>query len=113
MYVGRTFRSGRQQDVTGRQPVKTRAAPRSESQETWFRGFVLSSARETPKGARVSHSRTSLFVFLSSLACASLGSAGSTVHGTIVDPSGRPVPRAHVRVLDPSGRERASAFADE
>ena len=61
----------------------------------------------------MSHSRTSLFVFLSSLACASLGSAGSTVHGTIVDPSGRPVPRAHVRVLDPSGRERASAFADE
>jgi vitamin B12 transporter len=76
-------------------------------------GVVLYSARETPKGARVSHSRTSLFVLLFLLAALPLAQAADTVTGTVVDPSGRPISRAHVRVLDASGHEISATLADE
>jgi vitamin B12 transporter len=39
--------------------------------------------------------------------------AGRLVAGTVVDQSGRIVPRAYVRVLDASGRADRGAFADE
>jgi outer membrane cobalamin receptor len=39
--------------------------------------------------------------------------AGRLVAGTVVDQSGRVVPRAYVRVLDASGRADRGAFADE
>ena len=61
----------------------------------------------------MSHSRTSLLVFFCSLSAISAAQAAGTVTGSVVDPSGRPVPRAHVRVLDASGRELSSTYADE
>src|SRR4051812_44600986 len=39
--------------------------------------------------------------------------ATADVSGTVVDQSGRPVPRAYVRVLESSGAPGAAAFADE
>jgi outer membrane receptor protein involved in Fe transport len=39
--------------------------------------------------------------------------AAADVSGTVLDQSGRAVPRAHVRLLDSSGVESASVFADE
>jgi vitamin B12 transporter len=39
--------------------------------------------------------------------------AGRDVSGTIVDQSGRAVPRAYVRAIDAGGRELAAMFADE
>ena len=39
--------------------------------------------------------------------------ASADVSGTVVDQSGRAVPRAHVRTLDSSGVESAAVFADE
>jgi outer membrane cobalamin receptor len=65
----------------------------------------------------VSHSRTSryLSLFFSLLFCVAAAPAWAApeINGVVVDPGGRPVPRAHVRVLDASGNETASAFADE
>ena len=39
--------------------------------------------------------------------------ASADVSGTVVDQSGRAVPRAYVRALDSSGVESAGVFADE
>lgn len=39
--------------------------------------------------------------------------ASADVSGTVVDQSGRPVPRAHIRALDRFGVESAAVFADE
>ena len=63
----------------------------------------------------MSHSRTSLFVLLFSVAVISPAlAADAAVTGTVVDSLlGRPIPHAHVRLLDQSGREIASTFADE
>jgi vitamin B12 transporter len=68
----------------------------------------------------VSYSRTSrylsrFFTLLLSLAAASAWAApgDNAVSGVVVDPGGRPVPRAHVRVLDAGGNETASTFTDD
>jgi vitamin B12 transporter len=62
----------------------------------------------------VSHSRTSLFVSFCLLTVASnLYAAGPVISGTVVDPSGHAVPRAHIRVVDASGHEMSSTYADE
>ncbi|HEX4346534.1 MAG TPA: TonB-dependent receptor [Vicinamibacterales bacterium] len=61
----------------------------------------------------MSHSRTSLLVVFCSLAALSTAQAAGTITGSVVDPSGRPIPRAHVRVLDASGHEISSTYADE
>ena len=47
-----------------------------------------------------------------SIPAASAADNGS-VAGSIVDPSGRPIPRAHVRVLDAAGHETAATFTDD
>ena len=39
--------------------------------------------------------------------------ASADVAGTVVDQSGRVVPRAYIRVVDGSGAESAAQFADE
>src|SRR5713101_3165958 len=51
---------------------------------------------------------TTLFFF-----GASASFASADVSGTVVDQSGRAVPRAYVRTLDNSGVESAGVFADE
>lgn len=53
-----------------------------------------------------------LWALLASGGAAALAAEGE-VAGTVVDQSGRPVPRAHVRVIDASGAELAASFADE
>src|SRR5262245_15091333 len=42
-----------------------------------------------------------------------LSAADTAVSGTVVDQSGQPLPRVHVRVIDSASREVASTFADE
>ena len=64
----------------------------------------------------MSYSRSSryfslFFCLLLCLAAAPAWAAGVT--GVVVDPAGRPVPRAHVRVVDAGGVETASVFADD
>jgi outer membrane cobalamin receptor len=49
----------------------------------------------------------------SSLAAADATAADAVVAGAVVDQSGHLLPRAYVRVLDRSGAESASGFADE
>lgn len=61
----------------------------------------------------MSHSRTPLLVFFCSLASILVAYAAGRVTGTVVDPSGHPIPRAHVRVLDAAGGELSSTYADE
>lgn len=55
--------------------------------------------------------RLSLVVMLSMFPASLRAADGVT--GTVVDQAGRPLPRALVRVLDASGAEAASVFADE
>ena len=52
-------------------------------------------------------------VFALVIAGASRASAADAVLGTVVDQSGRPLPRASVRALDRSGAETGGVFADE
>src|SRR5689334_11541731 len=57
---------------------------------------------------------TARFLFIALLMLMLRGvEAASAVTGTIVDTTGRSVPRAFVRALDAQGREVASAFADD
>ena len=53
----------------------------------------------------------SLFIF--AVATSSGRAADAVVSGVVVDPSGRGIPRARVRVLDGSGVASAAVFADE
>jgi outer membrane cobalamin receptor len=53
-----------------------------------------------------------LFLVLASVPGGAIASTAD-ITGTIVDQSGRAVPRAYVRVVDPSGSELAAGFADE
>jgi vitamin B12 transporter len=54
-----------------------------------------------------------LIVLVSGGAAPSASAAGRELAGTVVDQSGRAVPRAYVRVLDASGAEQRGVFADE
>src|SRR4051812_5850727 len=88
-------------------------------------GVVLSSARETPEGARVSHSRSSrhgrlvkacrivlatCFTFIVTAGAA----LAATIDGVVVDQSGRAVPRARVRIVDAGTTTSPDGvFADE
>jgi outer membrane cobalamin receptor len=54
-----------------------------------------------------------LFLFIFILFVPALARAATTLSGEIVDQSGRGLPRALVRIVDPSGTEIASTFSDE
>jgi vitamin B12 transporter len=54
-----------------------------------------------------------VFLFVIGGASSSVSGADRRLAGTIVDQSGRAVPRAYVRVLDSSGAAERGAFADE
>jgi vitamin B12 transporter len=47
------------------------------------------------------------------IACQPSAASAAELAGTVVDSSGRPVPRAFVRVVDPAGRETSQTFTDE
>ena len=85
------------------------------SQETWPRGRSFFGAK-TPDGAHVP-TRVPIvipvFLFVIGGAASSVSGADRRLAGTVVDQSGRAVPRAYVRVLDASGGGERGAFADE
>jgi outer membrane cobalamin receptor len=61
----------------------------------------------------VSRSRTAALVFFIAALCTPPIFAEERLSGTVLDPSGRVVPRALVRALDAAGAAAATAFADE
>jgi vitamin B12 transporter len=60
------------------------------------------------------HTRcSSLLLIVSFMFGGAVSAAGREVAGTVVDQSGRALPRAYVRAIDASSKEIAGAFADE
>ena len=57
--------------------------------------------------------RLAFVITLLSFGFARAAAADTAVTGTVVDQSGRPLPRAYVRALDRTGAESAGTFADE
>jgi Carboxypeptidase regulatory-like domain len=69
----------------------------------------------TPEGAHVP-TRLPIIILVCLFvigAAANVSGADRRLTGTVVDPTGRTVPRAYVRVIDASGAAERAAFADE
>src|SRR5512147_2044021 len=107
---------------SGRGPGKANAPRSNRKSGNLAIGGVLSSARETPEGDPMRTTRLRrlasacrlpfLVLSLSVVVPAALRAADA-LSGLVVDQSGRPLPRALVRIVDASGAEIARLFSDE